>query len=492
MTVFWAFAVVPNAGRRPKIQKDDTGSIELAKTHPDKFIGCCAYGAYRMPPENIKFSPNVVVMITKSRSEYWNKRLEKKIGDFLDAWSGKVKTIYIWEYYNWPRFRPFLCNVPVFFPHIIQRDLKKLKGVSGGEFIEAETWPSGSKPQMNYPGLTHLNFYLTGKLMWDVNADIDALLNEYYEKFYGPAAVDMKKFWNLSEKIWSSDSSEKLQQSDYFDFNLRDARIYDYLYTEDKVAELAAHLDSALKKTKPGSQYRERVELIMSEFMPLKERVSQIRKKNKAIFYCPYAAKAPVIDGVLDDPCWKLAPPSEFHSILGEKPEFSTKLYLAWDEKNLYFALDNYEPQILDLRTDTKTRDAREAPWPWCDDSIEIFLDPHKESEKTYYHIIMTASGVIWDSFHRNVGKSSDKSGDLNWNSSLTLKTLLNKSNWTVEGAIPFKDFGVSPFGGMKLSGNFCRTRSCRKGLKYSNWAPVFDADFHSPERFGTIILKKD
>ncbi len=45
----------------------------------------------------------------------------------------------------------------------------------------------------------HLNIYVFYKYHWNPNRDIDALLNEYYTLFYGPAAHPMKKFWEEVE-----------------------------------------------------------------------------------------------------------------------------------------------------------------------------------------------------------------------------------------------------------------------------------------------------
>ncbi len=50
--------------------------------------------------------------------------------------------------------------------------------------------------------MTHLNLYLTGKLFWNADEDVDKILDEYYRLFYGDAADEMKLFWGLAEKIW--------------------------------------------------------------------------------------------------------------------------------------------------------------------------------------------------------------------------------------------------------------------------------------------------
>lgn len=47
-----------------------------------------------------------------------------------------------------------------------------------------------------------LNLYLRGQLMWNPDADVDALLAEFYPKFYGPAAEPMRRYWGAIYRAW--------------------------------------------------------------------------------------------------------------------------------------------------------------------------------------------------------------------------------------------------------------------------------------------------
>ena len=49
--------------------------------------------------------------------------------------------------------------------------------------------------------VTHLNYYLRAKLMWDVEVDVEALVDDYCQKFYADAA-DM-----IAEYIWTLESA---------------------------------------------------------------------------------------------------------------------------------------------------------------------------------------------------------------------------------------------------------------------------------------------
>jgi hypothetical protein len=49
---------------------------------------------------------------------------------------------------------------------------------------------------------TFLNLYFRLQLMWDPDANVDAMLAEFYSKFYGPAAAPMANYWNAIFAAW--------------------------------------------------------------------------------------------------------------------------------------------------------------------------------------------------------------------------------------------------------------------------------------------------
>lgn len=213
---------------------------EIAKTHPDKIIACCAYSDYLTPPKTIKrLNSNVAVMIAKSRVNYTDPEYKNQINAFIKEWKNKCNIIYLWEYYNFYRESTTFLAGPIFSPHIIAEDLKFLKGMGvKGEFIEAETMMPPEKTA--WPGMTHLNYYVTAKYLWDADQDIETLLSDYYEKFYGPAREEMKKFYARAEKTRTE--REK----------------------DTPVEELLGYLKAAKEKA-GDSVYGKRVDLMLSE-----------------------------------------------------------------------------------------------------------------------------------------------------------------------------------------------------------------------------------
>jgi hypothetical protein len=54
------------------------------------------------------------------------------------------------------------------------------------------------------PGFKRLTDYLLGKLLWDPQADVQAVTNQYFQDFYGPAAGSMRELYGHLEEGMSS------------------------------------------------------------------------------------------------------------------------------------------------------------------------------------------------------------------------------------------------------------------------------------------------
>jgi hypothetical protein len=252
-------------------------AIEVAKTRPDRLIGCCAYGLQTLPPNQPeRLNPNVAVMICRDR--VWNfdpqcLAFRKKM---VEDWSRKTDVLYTWEYYRqvvgaWKAFR----GLPVFFPRITAVDLQFLKGRVKGEFNESESWNSSAEPaQMRYPALTAPTFYVTGRLYWDVTLDVDYLLDDFYTKFYGPAALEMKRFWTEAERLWTLNSPGRPYYVNQPPES--DTALFRTVYTHAAMQKLVALLGTAVGRTQVGSSERQRIEMLLAEMQPAIEKAERV------------------------------------------------------------------------------------------------------------------------------------------------------------------------------------------------------------------------
>jgi len=458
---------------------------EVYKTHPDKIIGCCAYEGYSVPPTNIKkLSPNVAVMMTKQRGSYNDKQSRANMNKSITAWGEKANHIYAWEYYLYS-WRPW-TGLPIVFPHIISDDLRFLKGVSNGEFIQAESWEDGAKNTgvIDYPGMQHINLYVTAKLLWDSRLNVDKLMNEYYTKFYGPAKEEMKGFWNYAEEIWMTacPQDEKMRVTNW--------NTPINIYTKDKLDKLSSFLEKARLKTPEDSVYRKRVELVAVEFLPARRKLSNVLVLHPPQLDVAGPTSAIKVDGVLDDSAWEEAVPMPFVDKDGEEAKYRTLAYTAWDNDYLYFAFINYEPEISKLTALATERDQSYTPAVWDDDGIEIFISPDPDNRAKCYQFIVNAKGTVWDGVHNS--ETPWPYADDKWNSGFDVKTTIEAKRWIVELRIPLKAIDITaPVAGKKIAANLFRNRHCGQGAIYSGWSPTIEPSHFAPARFGQITFKQ-
>ena len=362
---------------------------KIGEKYPDKIIGSIAYQTYMDPPD-FKLPSNVAVMFCKASSSYLDKNYHNQVNILMEKWKSKASHFYCWEYYlnclvPWR-------NLPVFYPHIISEDLKYLKKMGfSGEFIQAESW-DGNHPQriMQVLGLHHLNLYVTGKLFWDVDIDIDKLLDEYYTMFYGSAAKPMKDFVCYAERIRNSEGGSNLKGKLDWPTTRGDVK---KVFTPERIKHLNNLLAQAIKLTKAGTVYRKRVELIRNEF---NEGINALNPKSK-ITHIPIVAK-------VDDTLWKNLPKDEFVAPGGSKVSPPTFIQLAATKDKLYLKFTAMEP-----RFNNKVVAMYPKKSIWYDDYLAAIFYP--KTKKFRLQIVLNKTGAYSSKYLKVITQadSSDK-----------------------------------------------------------------------------------
>lgn len=81
---------------------------------------------------------------------------------------------------------------------------------------------------------TFLNLFVRGQLMWNPDADVSALLAEFYPRFYGPASAPMERYWSAINAAWKSTT---VTEHEFF--------VAPAIYTPALVDELRRDLEEA-------------------------------------------------------------------------------------------------------------------------------------------------------------------------------------------------------------------------------------------------------
>ncbi len=459
-------------------------AAETARTHPDKQIMNYAYNTYLLPPEGIEqFHPNLRVGICGSRKGFGNpadKKMNMAIREgFLEKIpSGKIS---LWEYYN--------VAPGSYFPRIIAEDLKWLKGKIDGTMIE---FTRSKRISENDPepderlAASHLNLWLTTRLWWNPDAEelwwnkgrgVEALLDEYYENFYGPAAQEMKAFIEFCEQNWPMMRVKPEPIETSFDLIAR---------ARDAAGEDNIHA--------------RRVQLVMNSLEPLKIIRDQLkvgRSDNPVARFTEIDDLSKIkLDGKLDEPFWNDLETFELKEIVagGEMPN-KTTFKVAWAGDSLYFGI-RCEEEAMDRLVVPAQGDNDNSIFDG--DSIEILLETPTHA---YYQIAIDPEGHVNDLDRPNsiiIGKTGRY--ETKWEAGIDVAIFKGKDFWSVEAKIPalgaeqeelLPFFGVSgdkPTKDAPWYFNVGRVRHADTGkAQVSAFSPTGHGGFHYMKSFARL-----
>ena len=168
---------------------------KVAKAHPDKLLVVDAYSVYAAPPVERKLHPNLVVRFAPldySSEDYRQESLRE-----WDSWSKAAKRIY---------FRPNLMlagrrdGMPLLYVHKFGKDFRYLAnhGMMGTDFDSCcHNWATQG-----------LNYYLAARLHWNPEQDVDALVDDFCQAGFGPAAKSVRRYFDGLEALMDESATK--------------------------------------------------------------------------------------------------------------------------------------------------------------------------------------------------------------------------------------------------------------------------------------------
>ena len=405
-------------------------AAKVYESHPDRMVGMLAYSTYRKPPRDIDtFSPNVALTwnrASKRRRLYDNPEDVRDFERRLSTWRDKLPSdeIYIWESYL--SARPRTRGIPAVYPRAIARDLRSVKAQVEGEMIETyrhQTFsnfrPSAHGYDYDPFALNHLNLYITARLWWDVDRDVEALLDEYCKLYYGPAREPMRDFLDYSEAHWVG--------------MRRDG---------DAIAGALKRIEAAQAAVDAGTVYARRVARVAKYIEPLYALHDQLARerpddvlRHRVLYSRSLADKR--LDGRLDDPNdWRPARTLTLrHVVTGKTPptliEGWARVFRAGD--SLYFGIHCDEPDMQALRRRYAEHDTG-AIDPERGDYVEILIETNTHS---YYRIRVNPAGVV------EQADMGDDREETRWRSGGQAAVYLGDDHWSVEFRLPVGGEGI-------------------------------------------------
>ena len=116
--------------------------------------------------------------------------------------------------------------------------------------------------------------------------------------------------------------------------------------------------------------------------------VSAVGQGALPVYKCPKIGVAPVIDGKLDDACWKTARAVTFVlAQTGEPATKDTKARMCWDNEHLYIAYECADTNIFGTMTN-------HDDWIFREDVAEAFINPTRDL-RNYFEVNISPRNVI-------------------------------------------------------------------------------------------------
>lgn len=239
---------------------------KVSEQYPDTKIAFYIYHTYMRPPVKWKPNPKIIGALAPIAL------------DRVHGFSNPVapeKSYAKWLYEQWGKIMPELYDRGYWsnladpgFPFIIVHRLRdeipecQRLGVKGWR---VETFP-------NYACTLPSN-YIATKLMWNHKADVDALMKDFAEKFFGPAAEPMGSYVKLMD--------ETLRDSPYSTGCAWDMPLH---YPAEMRKKARALLDEGTKLAGGKSVYEKRVKLISETFDLLESFIAMLELRAKGDF----------------------------------------------------------------------------------------------------------------------------------------------------------------------------------------------------------------
>jgi len=450
---------------------------ELKKSNPDKWVGCCAYNSYMMIPDKVELEDNICVMQCKCLYYRFDDFYKWRNDELAYDWARKVKRFYIWDYYCWNSTNSHLTGLPIIFSKWLETDVRNMKGNTRGYYFDCGVIPP--RYQFASPEMNSITHYLTGRLLWNTDLNAADMMEDFVDKFYGPAYAPMKQFWARAGELWCNMDVKKRGAAD---------QLSRTLYTPEVLNELKGYLEEGQSLVEPDSMYSKRIACLQRVFMGYASKVLNA-KTEIPVTTVAEAESVPVIDGKMDE-CWNKAEVLKLvDQYSGSETKITTTARILHDRDNVYVFVDCAEPKMKNITARCTKNDDTKAQ-VWTDDAIELFIAPDYRVPSRCVQIVANSNGYWWDAAK---GTRQFKAGtESEYNSGMTVKAAKREDGWSLEFAIPKA--------GLTLDGtpaidqwrmNICRDRNVAgidtTELECICWSPVLSMFWYTPDRFGYV-----
>lgn len=240
---------------------------ELEDEYPDIHIGWYVYAAHFFPPRHVTPNPRIVhtfAPIDVDRNRGMDNPMSPDRHIFRSVIDG------------WAEFEPDAMNYRGYYNNLacpqfpwsqvdrVRHEIPALHALGIDAFmveVIRQSWASSV-----------ITPYVASRVMWDVNTDVDALLDEFYATFYGPAEKPMRAYLEGIEAAF--------RDTPYFTGS---SYVYFPIFDAERRDALRGALEKASKRAPREGEnlYGERVWAARQGFRRLEIFLDMIRARNR-------------------------------------------------------------------------------------------------------------------------------------------------------------------------------------------------------------------
>ena len=411
---------------------------EVKQRWPDKTVIFLPYLNYTLAPKGIEFPDNVEVQLCgmPGVALYKEPEIYKQFQDNIDTWMKLTRRkVQTWDYSCWPLDR---TKAPYHYPRVLKMYYQANRSKIVGTFINGveDHWPR-----------SNISLYCWMKLLWNPDFDVDAAMEEFVKRMFGPAAGTMRELIQIQADGW--------EKSRWPNGVMSAKGVYEISFPKATLERMKQLLAKAKEQIGDDKLLQQRLAYYETPFAACyKEYEFVIEGKGVRPLVAKKVAENPIIDGKLDDAVWAKTPATTLRKFGGkDKGEidvlFPTEVKAVWTADGVTFGIRMTEPSQGALKKDMNSRDDGTL---WWQDCAELYIDPSGNNSGTFAQLILTAGDGLWDSW----------GGDTAWTCEGLKRAMhVDKDYWSMEVFVPVKSLpkALAPATGVSWYGQITRHR---------------------------------
>ncbi len=216
----------------------------VAQECPGRYLGAYAYSAYRTVPVAAELEPNVIIGFVGLN--YLNRESHDADMQRWNGWAEKASRTF---------WRPNLLGGGMSFPV----NFAKRLGTDLAMLVDSGLTVTDFDCCYQHWALKGLTYYVLAEMLWDPDADPDAIIDDYCQAGWGPAAGEVRQYFDALERL----TDQVYESSEYFGRKKSTELLAGY-YTDEFLAELQGHLDAAREKAAADEAILARIDFLQT------------------------------------------------------------------------------------------------------------------------------------------------------------------------------------------------------------------------------------